>query len=49
MKDGQLDWTKHCENCENTPVIHPTGLCGVCVFGEADFNPLDYEQENEDE
>ena len=30
------DWTKHCENCGETPVVPLTGLCGPCTFGEAD-------------
>lgn len=30
------DWTKKCENCDQTPIVPMTGLCGPCTFGEAD-------------
>ena len=30
------DWTRKCENCDGTPVVNATGLCGPCTFGEAE-------------
>ncbi|XAG95307.1 hypothetical protein MIF8_16 [Erwinia phage MIF8] len=36
IKDGGKNWNKPCENCGELPTVHPTGLCGVCCFGEAD-------------
>ena len=30
------DWTGKCENCEGTPIVPITGLCGPCTFGEAE-------------
>lgn len=29
------DWSGHCENCNATPIVPATGLCGPCTFGEA--------------
>lgn len=36
LKDGDKDWMTPCENCGQTPTVHPVGLCGPCCFGEAD-------------
>ena len=36
LKDGDKDWNRPCQNCEATPTVHPTQLCGPCCFGEAD-------------
>lgn len=30
------DWTRTCPNCDESPVVPETGLCGPCTFGEAD-------------
>lgn len=30
------DWTGHCENCGQSPIVPATGMCGPCTFGEAD-------------
>ena len=30
------DWTRTCTNCEATPVVPCTGLCGPCTFGESE-------------
>ncbi len=30
------DWTGKCENCDQSPVVTATGLCGPCTFGEAE-------------
>lgn len=30
------DWEGKCENCEETPVVPVSGLCGPCHFGEAE-------------
>jgi hypothetical protein len=35
-KENAPDWTRHCANCNETPVVKSTGLCGPCTFGEAD-------------
>jgi hypothetical protein len=35
-KQVEPDWTKKCENCDATPIVPMTGLCGPCTFGEAD-------------
>ena len=29
------DWSKVCENCDQSPIVPLTGLCGPCTFGEA--------------
>lgn len=29
------DWSQKCDNCDQTPVVPLTGLCGPCTFGEA--------------
>lgn len=34
--DTAPDWTKKCENCEQTPIVPCTGMCGPCTFGEAE-------------
>lgn len=36
LNDGDKDWQTKCENCGETPTVHPTKLCGPCCFGEAD-------------
>lgn len=36
LKDGEADWDSQCMNCDQSPTVHPTGLCGPCCFGEAD-------------
>ena len=36
LQDGDKDWSRKCENCEEVPTVHPTGLCGPCCFGEAE-------------
>lgn len=36
LKDGDQDWGSCCMNCEATPTVHPTQLCGPCCFGEAE-------------
>lgn len=44
---SQADYESECDNCGQTPVVdivdagtgtvvHATGLCGACCFGEAD-------------
>lgn len=30
------DWSKPCMNCQDTPVVPLTGMCGPCTFGEAE-------------
>ncbi len=30
------DWSGNCEDCNASPVVPVTGLCGPCTFGEAD-------------
>lgn len=30
------DWEGKCENCDASPILPATGLCGPCTFGEAD-------------
>jgi hypothetical protein len=30
------NWTASCSNCEATPTVGDTGLCGPCCFGEAE-------------
>lgn len=30
------DWTRKCGNCNETPVMPLTGMCGPCTFGEAE-------------
>ena len=34
--DFEPDWTKKCENCDQTPIVPCTGMCGPCTWGEAD-------------
>jgi hypothetical protein len=29
------DYRRKCENCDQSPVVSLTGLCGPCTFGEA--------------
>lgn len=36
LKDGDKNWNVPCENCGETPTVHPTGLCGPCCWGEAE-------------
>ena len=31
------DYGRRCMVCGQTPTIHPTGLCGACCCGEADY------------
>jgi hypothetical protein len=35
-KDYRPDYSKKCMNCDGTPVVPSTQLCGPCHFGEAD-------------
>jgi len=35
-KCTEPDWTKKCINCDATPILPITGMCGPCTFGEAD-------------
>lgn len=35
-EDTKPDWTGHCENCGQSPIVPITGMCGPCTFGEAD-------------
>lgn len=35
-KNGGKNTDVPCVNCEGTPTVHPTDLCGPCCFGEAD-------------
>lgn len=35
LKEGDKDWQTECMVCGQRPTVHPTGLCGVCCFGEA--------------
>lgn len=30
------DWLSECEVCGSSPVMPLTGMCGPCIFGEAD-------------
>lgn len=30
------DWERQCFNCEETPIVPVTGMCGPCTFGEAE-------------
>jgi hypothetical protein len=30
------NWSRRCDNCEQTPTVGKSGLCGPCYFGEAD-------------
>ncbi len=32
----EANWNVPCMNCEDTPTVGQTGLCGPCCFGEAD-------------
>lgn len=34
--DVEPDWSGRCENCGQSPVMPATGMCGPCMFGEAD-------------
>jgi len=29
------DWSGICDNCEQTPIVPESGLCGPCHFGTA--------------
>jgi len=33
--DLRPDWNARCLNCDSTPVVPLTGLCGPCNFGTA--------------
>lgn len=35
-EDMEPDWSGHCSNCGDSPIVPLTGLCGPCTFGEAD-------------
>ena len=32
---GDADWTRECGNCDASPVVNCSGLCGPCHFGDA--------------
>jgi len=34
--DTEPVWDRNCSNCETSPVVRCTGLCGPCTFGEAE-------------
>ena len=36
LKDMEPDWEGKCENCDESPIVPMTGLCGPCTWGEAD-------------
>jgi hypothetical protein len=35
-KKVEPDWEGKCENCDSTPIVPLTGMCGPCTWGEAD-------------
>ncbi len=35
VSDGDKNHGVKCENCQSTPTVGFTGLCGPCCFGEA--------------
>jgi len=42
------DYTRRCENCDASPVVSLTGLCGPCTFGEAAcIDPKEWEGDYE--
>lgn len=34
--DTEPDWEGKCSNCDASPIVPATGMCGPCTFGEAD-------------
>jgi hypothetical protein len=36
LKHGDKNWDTPCMNCECTPTVYPTDLCGPCCFGSAE-------------
>jgi len=42
------DWEKECGNCQETPVVPMSGLCGPCHFGEADTSLGDWWDDKKD-
>ena len=34
--DFRPDWSLKCSNCEASPIVPLSGLCGPCHFGAAD-------------
>jgi len=43
------DWKGKCDNCEETPVVPMSGLCGPCHFGEADTMQGDWWNDKTDD
>jgi len=35
-EDTKPDWSGKCENCDASPIVPVTGMCGPCTFGEAE-------------
>jgi hypothetical protein len=35
-KEVTPDWSGACCNCNASPILPATGMCGPCTFGEAD-------------
>lgn len=35
-RDGDKNTDVPCQNCGESPTVHPTDLCGPCCFGEAE-------------
>ncbi len=33
---ARKNWSYACDNCEGTPTVGDTGLCGPCCWGEAE-------------
>lgn len=33
---GDANWERECGNCDASPVVECSGLCGPCHFGDAD-------------
>lgn len=34
--DIDPDWSSECLNCNQSPIVPVTGMCGPCTFGEAE-------------
>lgn len=33
--DAEPDWSRKCENCDASPIVPATGLCGPCTTGDS--------------
>ncbi len=43
------DWSQRCLNCDASPIVPATGLCGPCTFGEADTSGGGWWDENDED